>query len=94
MGVTQIKEWFNRFKDGRMPADSDQRSGKPSTSRNADVINNVRTLIMEDRLLTIREVADEVGISRGSANTILTEELWDARNWQLIVTTPQLIHHT
>jgi hypothetical protein len=43
----------------------------------------MRTLIMEDRRLTVREVADEVGISRDSANTILTEELWDAHNWQL-----------
>ncbi|PNF38778.1 hypothetical protein B7P43_G12822, partial [Cryptotermes secundus] len=88
-----IKEWFNRFKHGRMSADSEQRSGRPSTSRNADVIEKVWTLIMEDRRLAIREVADEVGISRGSANTILTEDLgmrrvaakflWDARNWQL-----------
>jgi hypothetical protein len=30
---------------------------------------------MEDRCLTIHEVADEVGFSRGSTNTILTEEL-------------------
>ncbi|PNF29695.1 hypothetical protein B7P43_G13063, partial [Cryptotermes secundus] len=75
MGVTQIKEWFNRFKHGRMSADSEQRSGRPSTSRNADVIEKVRTLIMEDRRLAIREVADGVGISRGSANTILTEDL-------------------
>jgi hypothetical protein len=34
-----------------------------------------RALIMEDRRLTIQVVADEVGISRGSANTILTEDL-------------------
>ncbi|PNF26463.1 hypothetical protein B7P43_G15372 [Cryptotermes secundus] len=74
-GVTQLKEWFNRFKHGPMPADSEQRSGRPSTSRNADVIEKVRTLIMEDRRLAFREVADEVGISRGSANTILTEDL-------------------
>ncbi|PNF35685.1 hypothetical protein B7P43_G17425 [Cryptotermes secundus] len=75
MGVTQIKEWFNRFKHGHMSADSEQRSGRPSTSRNADVIDKVHTLIMEDRRLAIREVADEVGISRGSANTILIEDL-------------------
>jgi hypothetical protein len=41
MGVTQIKEWFDRFKDGRMLVDSDQRSGRPSTSRNADEIDKV-----------------------------------------------------
>jgi predicted DNA-binding protein YlxM (UPF0122 family) len=30
---------------------------------------------MEESCLTVREIADEVGISRGSANTILTEDL-------------------
>jgi hypothetical protein len=44
MGTTQIKEWFNSFKDGRTLADSDQRSGKPSTSQNANVIENVRSI--------------------------------------------------
>ncbi|PNF29894.1 hypothetical protein B7P43_G09448, partial [Cryptotermes secundus] len=64
MGVTQIKEWFNCFEGGRMSADSDQRSGRLSMSQNADVIEKVQTLIMEDRHLTIQEFADEVGISR------------------------------
>jgi hypothetical protein len=50
LGDTQAetKEWLNRFKDGHMPADSHQRSGRPSMSRNAD-IDEVGTLIMEDR---------------------------------------------
>jgi hypothetical protein len=38
-----------------------------STSRNANVIENVRSLILEDRHSTIREIAGEVGI--------LTEDL-------------------
>jgi hypothetical protein len=59
----ETKEWFKRFKDGCMSADSDQRSGRPSMSRDADVIDKVRTLIMEDRCLTVWEIADEVGIS-------------------------------
>jgi hypothetical protein len=42
MGAKQIKEWFNHFKDGRTLAESDQRSGTPSTSQNANVIENVR----------------------------------------------------
>jgi hypothetical protein len=49
MGVTQIKEWYNRFKNGRTSVDSEQHTGRPSTSRNPDVINKVRSLIMEDR---------------------------------------------
>jgi transposase len=75
MGATQIKEWFNRFKDGRTLADSDQHSGRPSTSRNANIIENVRSLILEDRRLTVREIANEVGISIGCAHSILTEDL-------------------
>jgi hypothetical protein len=75
MGATQIKEWFNRFKDGHTLADSDQRSRRPSTSRNANVIENVHFMILEDRRLTIRKIADEVRISTGSAHSILTEDL-------------------
>jgi hypothetical protein len=75
MGTTQIKEWFNRFKDGRTLADSDQRSGRPSTSRNANVIENVHSLILEDHHLIVQEIAHEVGIGTGSARSILTEDL-------------------
>jgi hypothetical protein len=46
MGATQFKEWFNRFKDGRTLADRDQHSGRPSRSRNANVIENVHSLIL------------------------------------------------
>jgi hypothetical protein len=75
MGATQIKEWFNRFKDGRTLVDCDQCSGRPSTSRNANIIENVRSLILEDHHLTVQEIADEVGISTGSAYSIVTEYL-------------------
>jgi AraC-like DNA-binding protein len=75
MGATQIKEWFNCFKDGRTLVDSDQRSGRPSTSQNANVTENVHSLILEDRCLTIPEIANEVGISTGSAHSIVTEDL-------------------
>ncbi|GFU32126.1 HTH_48 domain-containing protein [Nephila pilipes] len=34
-GITQIKEWFNRFKDGRTSAESEQRCGRPQTARSA-----------------------------------------------------------
>jgi hypothetical protein len=53
MGATQIKERFNHFKDGCTLAGSDQSSGRPSTSRNASVIENVCSLMLEDHCLTI-----------------------------------------
>jgi hypothetical protein len=48
MGVTQIKEWYNRFKNGRTSVDSDKRTGRQSTSQNVDAIKKLRSLIMED----------------------------------------------
>jgi hypothetical protein len=53
MGATQIKEWFNCFEDGRTLADSDERSGRPLTSRNANVIENVCSVILVDHHLTV-----------------------------------------
>ncbi|GFU05259.1 hypothetical protein TNCV_575601 [Trichonephila clavipes] len=64
-GVTPIKEGFNRFKTGRMPVESDQRSG-PQTALNAAIIQKVENLVMKDRLLAVRETAEQVGISIGS----------------------------
>jgi len=75
MGITQIKEWYNRFKDSRTSVESDIRSGRPSTSRNDERIEQVRTLVMQDRRVTVRELAEEVGISTGSVHSILTDHL-------------------
>jgi hypothetical protein len=48
VGATQIKEWFNHLIDGCTLADSVQCSGRPSTSRNANVVENVHSVILED----------------------------------------------
>ena len=74
MSITRIKEWYNRFKDGSTSVDS-ERHGRPSTCRSDNVINQVRTLVMQDRHITVRELADKVGVSIRSAHTILTADL-------------------
>ena len=75
MGTTQIKEWYNRFKDGRTSVESEARSGRPSTSRNEIVVDQVSTLLMQDHQITIREIADKAGVSIGSIHSIVTEDL-------------------
>jgi hypothetical protein len=42
-------EWFKRFKYGREDLQDDPRSGRPSTSRNADTIANVSEMVTRDR---------------------------------------------
>jgi transposase len=75
MSISRIKEWFNRFKDGRTSVDSELRPGRLSTSRNDNVIDQVRTLVMQDRRITVREVAIEVEVSTGSVYSVLVEDL-------------------
>ena len=55
--------------------ESNARSGRPSTSQNDELIDQVQTLVMQDCRVTIRELAEEVGISTGSVHSILTDYL-------------------
>ncbi|GFT69979.1 HTH_48 domain-containing protein [Nephila pilipes] len=75
MGVTQIKEWFNRFKEGRTSAESEQRCGRSQTARSAANVERVQNLVMADRRLTVQKIAEEVGVSKYSAHAILREDL-------------------
>ena len=51
-------EWYNRFKTGETSIDDDPRSGRPSTSTDDAHIDAVRDLILQNRRLTIREIAE------------------------------------
>ncbi|PNF28133.1 hypothetical protein B7P43_G07582 [Cryptotermes secundus] len=75
MSNSWIKEWYNRFKDGHTSVDSEPRSGRHSTNRNENIIEQVRTLVMEDHRVTVQELANEIGVSIGSGHSILTEDL-------------------
>jgi len=75
MSRTQCFEWYSRFKTGRTSIVEDPRSGRPSTSTDDVHINAVRHLILQNCRLTIRETAEDVGISSGSCQAILTEKL-------------------
>ena len=70
----QIKKRFNRFKNDQMSVESEACSGRPFTSRNEEMIEKVRQIVMEDRRLALREIVEEVEISRGSVHFILTED--------------------
>jgi len=75
MSWMQCYEWFKHFKEGRMSVGEDPRPGRPSTSTNDDHVDTVCAVIHGNRRLTVREVADKVGISIGSCNQICTEKL-------------------
>jgi len=68
MGGTQYYEWFKRFKEGRISVGEDLKPGRLSTPTNDDHDEIVRAVFRGNRRLTVREVADEVGISIGSCH--------------------------
>ena len=55
--------------------DEDPSPGRLSTSTDDDHVETVRAVICGNRRLSVREVAEEVGISIGSRHQILTETL-------------------
>lgn len=72
---TQVFEWYARFKAGRTSLEDDHRSGRPSTSKTDENVEKIRQLIHEDRRQTIHDLCTSVGISYGSCQEILTENL-------------------
>ena len=67
--------WHKRFKNGRLSVENDERFGRSSTSTDDPHIDEINTLVRANRRLTLRELAEECGISVGSCHHILTEEL-------------------
>ena len=70
-----VYDWFSWFKNGQEKLEDDQRSGRPSTCRTAEMTEKVRKLIQCNRRMTIVELEQEVGISHGSIHAILSDDL-------------------
>ena len=75
MSKTRINVWYNRFKGGRTSVDSDSRSGRPSTTKTLDNIEQVRLAIEGDRRLTVCELENDLGIPKTTVWEILNKIL-------------------
>ena len=61
----------------------ESKPGRPSTSTDDDHVERVRALIRGIRRLTVREIANQVGIGIGSCHQILRAELRENLTWML-----------
>ena len=75
MSRTRVFEWHKRFVEGREDVEDDPKSGRPCTSTTDTNIEKVRQLVRNDRRLTIRVIANEVGMDKETVRTILVETL-------------------
>jgi len=63
------------FSEGRESVTDEERPGRPATSRTEENIAKVRQIVRENRLVTVRSIAEQVNIDRETVMKILTEDL-------------------
>jgi AraC-like DNA-binding protein len=71
----KTSERYSRFKNGRTSIDDDPHTGWPSTARTNETVDRVNTVLRGNRRLTITEIADELNLSFGTCQAILTQDL-------------------
>ncbi|UYV68440.1 K02A2.6-like [Cordylochernes scorpioides] len=63
------------FSEGREDVNDEERAGRPSTSTTDEKINEVEKMILANRRITVREVAEDLNISIGSCHSIFIKDL-------------------
>ena len=70
MSQKNIYEWYKDFKVGRERVDDLECPGRPWASTDQQHVNQIKELVHKNRRLTIRDLADTIGISTESLNTV------------------------
>ena len=70
-----VYKWYKLFTEGRQKVNDDARPGRPRTSTTNENTEAVKKIVIETRRITIREVAEDVGIPVGSCHAIFSDIL-------------------
>ena len=66
---------MNRFKDGREATEDDKHTGRQVTVTSDRKVAEIQEYILEDRRVTVENVAAQFGISHGTAQDIMSNKL-------------------
>ncbi|UYV60688.1 hypothetical protein LAZ67_1001909 [Cordylochernes scorpioides] len=72
---SNVYRWYKMFSEGREDVNDEERAGRPSTSTTDEKINEVEKMILSNRRITVREVAEDLNISIGSCHSIFINDL-------------------
>lgn len=70
-----VYNWVNEFKRGRISTSDAERPGRPIEATTPEMMDKIHDVVLADRRVKVRELAETAGISHGSVITILQEKL-------------------
>ena len=73
--ISKVKKWFTEFRCGRTSMIDVERSGRPVEVAIPETIEKIRSMVLADRRLKVREIVEAIGISHGSVVSIMKDHL-------------------
>ena len=70
-----VKEWVAQFKCGDFFTCDAPRPGRPKTVTTPKIIDKIHELILEDRRISAKSIAEQLVISRERVGSIIHEDL-------------------
>jgi len=70
-----IKNWVAQFKRGDFSTCDAPRPGRPKTVTTTEIIDQIHELILEDRQISAKSIAEQLGISHERVGFIIHEDL-------------------
>jgi hypothetical protein len=72
---SMIKKWAAEFKRGCTSLEDDPHEGRPKSATTPGIIEQVHDMVLNDRWMKVREIAETIGISKECVGYITHEEL-------------------
>lgn len=72
---TTVKFWTAEFKRGRRSMEDDQRPGRPKTASTDNNIKKIHQMVINNRRIKVRDVAETMEISKERVCNILNKDL-------------------
>jgi len=73
--MKMVYKWFKQFCSGCESVEDEESLGHPSASETQENVDRVSEMFRSNRRLTIREISEDLNISYGSVQNILTTDL-------------------
>jgi len=70
-----VFRWYGQFRDGREDIEDDPRSGQPTECCNDNNVKKISQLLLQNRHLSQRMLADEVNVGKDTMRKTVVEDL-------------------